>query len=157
MFRLRIAPGWNWVRFASCGCGLPAWADSGRRYLGGCYTGSLLGVVLHSVAFCCGSTRVGPPGPRHPAGVTRRRCFDFMLHPITFCRIGVSGSLTAAVEIVKERGGSRQNTLRRVRGAFAAGVYVSLPDITLSRPWIRAIPSPTDMMVPTSLTSMARS
>jgi hypothetical protein len=47
-----------------------------------------------------------------------------MLHPVAFVALEATGwpeSPPAAVGIVKERGGSRQNTLRRVRRAFSEG------------------------------------
>src|ERR1022692_3142270 len=83
-----------------------------------------------------GSTRIGLPRPRHPADVTQHRFFDFMLHHVTFAAsesVSVRESLPAAVEIVKERGGSRQNTLRRVRRAVSGGADISLPDIRVAR------------------------
>ena len=42
---------------------------------------------------------------------------------------GPGGPLPAAIEIVKEPGGSRQNTQRRVRRTFSGRVDISLPDI----------------------------
>jgi len=59
-----------------------------------------------------------------------------MLHPVAFVAWEATGwpeSPPAAVEIVKERGGSRQNTLRRVRRAFSDSLYISLPDIRVAR------------------------
>ena len=47
-----------------------------------------------------------------------------MLHPVAFVALEAAGwpeSPPAASEIVKERGGSRQNTLRRVRRAYSEG------------------------------------
>ena len=79
--------------------------------------------VIH-VAFRCilrrGSSQVGLPDLAPPA-VTRWRFFDFMLHSVAFVALEATGrpeSLPVAVGIVKERGGSQQNTLRRVRRAF---------------------------------------
>ena len=37
------------------------------------------------------------------------------------------------------------------------GNSMSSPDMTFSRPWMRAMPSPTEITAPTSATSMARS
>jgi hypothetical protein len=45
-----------------------------------------------------------------------------MLHPVAFVALaGWPESPPAAIEIVKELGGSRQNTLRRVRRAYSEG------------------------------------
>ena len=41
--------------------------------------------------------------------------------------------------------------------ATSCGNSISSPAMTFSRPWILAMPSPTEMTEPTSVTSMARS
>jgi hypothetical protein len=61
-----------------------------------------------------------------------------MLHPVAFVALEAAGwpeSPPAAIEIVKERGGSRQNTLRRVQRAFSEGGY-SLSDIRVARKFL---------------------
>src|ERR1022692_2672664 len=65
-----------------------------------------------------------PARPRPGPGRYTVRVFDFMSHPVAFVTLEATGwpeSPPAAIEIVKERGGSRQNTLRRVQRAFSEG------------------------------------
>jgi len=76
---------------------------------------------------CVLATWFKPRWPARPR--SRPRCyavgfFDFVLHPVAFVALEATGwpeSPPTAIEIVKERGGSRQNTLRRVRRAFSEG------------------------------------
>ena len=100
--------------------GRPGWFDAAVPER--CYGVAVF--VIYVASRCIlrrGPSRVGLPDLDNPPAVTRWRFFDFMLHPVAFVALEATGrpeSLPAAVEIVKERWGSRQNTLRRVRRAF---------------------------------------
>jgi hypothetical protein len=108
--------GWGiWVRFVMC--------DGGAAVPERCYG---VAVFVICVGLRCvlatGSSRVGLPSLAPAQLVTRWGFFDFVLHPVAFVALEASGwpeSPPTAMKIVKERGGSRQNTLRRVRRAFS--------------------------------------
>jgi hypothetical protein len=95
----------------------------GPRRLGAATAWPLLRFVLRFVALLrCGSSLVGLADLALAEVVTRRGFFDFMLHPVAFVALGglaCDNRRRAAVEVVKERGGFLQNTLRRVRRAFS--------------------------------------
>ena|ERR1017187_608802 len=100
--------------------GRPGWFDAAVPER--CYGVAVF--VIYVASRCIlrrGSSRVGLPDLDHPPAVTRWRFFRFHVASRAFVALEAIGrpeSLPAAVEIVKERGGSQQNTLRRVRRAF---------------------------------------